>query len=58
MNIIGRTFIFLPAMILCGLGLGILYLFTMYCTTGRLPDVDAILSHLSGFGQLIEALGG
>ncbi|OEU75922.1 MAG: hypothetical protein BA864_05010 [Desulfuromonadales bacterium C00003093] len=59
MNIIGRTFIFLPAMVLCGFGLGGLYLLTiMYCMTGHLPDVEVILSHLLGFEQLVEALGG
>ena len=59
MNITGRTFIFLPAMILCGFGLGILYLFAiMYCMTGRLPDVGAILNHLSGLEQIVGALGG
>ena len=59
MNIIGRTFIFLPAMILLGFGLGIFYLIViMYYVTGRLPDVGAILNHLSGLEQIVQALGG
>ena len=59
MSISGRTFIFLPAMILCGLGLGIFYLIIiMYYVTGRLPDVGAILHHLSGLEQIVKALGG
>lgn len=57
MNIIGRTFILLPAMVLLGLGVGIFYLATiMYYVTGRLPDINTVLSHLSGLEQIIKAL--
>jgi hypothetical protein len=59
MSIISRTFGLLPLAILIGFGLGVWYLFAiMFFVTGRLPDVDAILSHLSGLEQILKALGG
>ena len=59
MSIIGRTFILLPAIVLFGLGVGIFYLAAiMYYVTGRLPDINTILNHLSGLEQVVEALGG
>jgi hypothetical protein len=45
--------------LLLGLGVGIFYLVgIMYHVTGRLPDVSAILNHLSGLEQIATALGG
>ena len=45
--------------LLLGLGVGIFYLVgIMYHVTGRLPDVSAILSSLSGLEQIVEVLGG
>ena len=45
--------------LLLGLGVGVFYLLgIMYHVTGRLPDVSAIPGSLSGFEQIVEALGG
>lgn len=59
MNIINRTLASLPIAILLGLGVGVFYLLAiMYHVTGRLPDVSAILNHLSGLERIVKALGG
>ena len=59
MSIISKTLTSLPIAILLGFGVGAFYLLAiMYYTTGRLPDVSAILSNLSGLEQILEALGG
>jgi len=59
MKTISKTLTMLPAAILFGFGMGIFYLAAiMYYVTGRLPDVSAILNHLSGLERIVEALGG
>ena len=55
----GETMKHLSLALLLGLGVGVFYLIgIMYYVTGRLPDVSAILSSLSGLEQIVEALGG
>lgn len=44
--------------LLLGFGVSIFYLLgIMYYATGRLPDVSAVLSSLSGFERIAEVLG-
>ena len=59
MNIINKTLASLPIAILLGFGIGTFYLAAiMFYITGRLPDVGGLLDHLSGFEQIVKALGG
>ena len=58
MNIISRTLVLLPTAILLGLGVSIFYLVTVMYVAGCLPDVSAILNHLSSLERITEALGG
>ena len=59
MNIISKTFALLPIAILLGFGVSVCYLFViMFCITGQLPDVNAILNCLTNLEKIVEALGG
>lgn len=58
MNIIGRTLGLLPVAILLGFGVSIFYLVTIMYMAGCLPDVSAVLNHLTSLKRIVEALGG